>query len=139
MKLTRRCLILFLGVLIAPAMAAAYCPQRADNLAAFAACMAPMRGTIGMVSYVANGAAYDGAHAQLMSAMQAQASVPPHVVPAVPPPNYYPMAPFYGFASPYGSSSPFGAFYPMIGATAAVYGANPAFWYLYGMSRVRTY
>ena len=63
--------IIVVGFLCAPSAAAAYCPQRADNLAAFAACMAPMQGTVGM-----------------------QAVVPPQVIPIVQP--AYAIQPYYG-------------------------------------------
>jgi len=115
-----------LVVVALPAAAAAYCPQRADDLAAFARCMAPLRGAIGTTSVVVN-ANYDRDHQQLMSAMANQAVVPPQVMPTSPTP-YYSVVPYssgYGF-NPYAS---------VLGATAAVYGASPAFWYVYSMYR----
>ena len=111
--------IIVVGFLCAPSAAAAYCPQRADNLAAFAACMAPMQGTVGMQAVVAGGGGgMDQANARLVSAMQNQAVVPPQVIPIVQP--AYAIQPYYGI--PY--TIPFT--YPMFGMMGGFYGANLA-------------
>lgn len=96
-----------------PAFAAGGCPKSADNLQAFARCMAPLPGGMGM-RYIGTMADLDEDHRELLNAMHATQVVPPQV--------------HNGMA---GVVNPYSMFYPMIGATAYIgsyYSKNPSYW-----------
>ena len=95
------------------------CPSRMDRLDDFAHCMVPMRGTIG-TSTVYTPGGYDAANAQLMTAMQNQATVPPQVMPMTP----YPQFPMFG-AFPWAMTS--AVAYAKYGGS----GGNPYFWFAF--------
>lgn len=91
------------------------CPSRMDRLDDFAHCMVPMHGTIGTATVYSPGG-YDAANAQLMAAMQNQATVPPQVIPMSP----YPQVPMLG-AFPWAMTSAV--------AYAKYGGSSPYFWF----------
>ena len=78
------------------ALAGGGCPQSGDNLQAFAGCMAPLKGQVG-TRYVGTMADMDEAHHQLVSTMQNQAVVPPHVMPSAGRIISSPYMPYYSY------------------------------------------
>ncbi len=105
--------LLFLAVTaISSISSAGTCPTRMDRLDDFAACMVPLKGTIGTAAVYSSGQ-YDEDHRALMQAMASQAVVPPTVIPMAP----YPLVPY----SPYYSAA---SFYFRLGS-------NPYFWAAY--------
>ncbi|HPQ80735.1 MAG TPA: hypothetical protein PLZ86_03315 [bacterium] len=101
------------------ARAAGGCPQSADNLQEFAGCLAPVKGTVGMV-YKGTLASLDGDHRQLLNSMNRGPVVPPQVV--VPYPMY--GSPFY---NPFGPSMARAAAF--VAATKRGY---PSYWWMMG-------
>lgn len=115
--------VAFLALIFAfsiDAAAAGGCPQSADNLQAFAGCLAPVKGTVAMV-YKGTLANLDEDHRELLDAMNRNPGVPPQVV--VP----YPM---------YGSSfyNPFGpAMVRAAAFVAASKNGNASYYWMMGM------
>jgi hypothetical protein len=72
------------------------CPVRANSLEAFAGCMVPMKGTIGMTTVYSSSGKYDRDNAQLMSAMMNSQVVPRQTIPASVTNTY----PYSGYFSP---------------------------------------
>jgi len=105
-----------------PSIAGAGCPTRMDSLDNFAACMVPLRGTVGTAAVYSSGQ-YDEDHRELMQAMGTQAVIPPTVVP---------LSPY-----PYYSSTPYASTLSSISwsmTSAAAYmrgGGNPYFWFAF--------
>ena len=100
MKFAISAIALLASLILMPSLtsAAGGCPQSAENLQAFAGCLAPVRGTISMV-YKGTAANLDQDHQALLAAMQRNPGVPPQVMP-----TYTVAQPYGGYYNPFNSA-----------------------------------